>query len=286
MGEPGYRREMMLAEGLEWDIPERYYLIVARGFIECAPEKFFRVLQASPDSIIITDRDSAVIMDANGAFERITGYARAEVVGRTVFEIGLYVDPGWRARTMANVLGNVARVDRMQRRIAQMTLFELNDAVRVLSGVSNLNVAQANRIRSARTRIETVVATSGTSASAFNTRMSNLGSAFNDLDLADTEISANINFQIGNGTRMDCEGQVSDTYVDLFNGCAMANLTDDEKDALNDCFNAGGSCPAEADYQAIADAVCSGQSPPGAPEACDQANAVLSRCSECIDNPC
>jgi hypothetical protein len=88
------------------------------------------------------------------------------------------------------------------------------------------------------------------------------------------------------GTRMDCEAQVSGTYVDLFNGCAMANLTDDEKDALNDCFNAGGSCPSEADYQAIADAVCSGQSPPGAPEACDQANAVLSRCSECIDNPC
>jgi hypothetical protein len=28
--------------------------------------------------------------------------------------------------------------------------------------------------------------------------------AFNDLDLADGEISANILFQIGNGTRMDC----------------------------------------------------------------------------------
>ena len=108
------------------------------------------------------------------------------------------------ARNMGNVLGNVARVDRMQRRMAQMTLFELDDAIRVLSGVSNLNVAQANRIRTARTRIETVVATSGTSSSAFNTRMTNFGNAFNDLDLADTEISANILFQIGNGTRMDC----------------------------------------------------------------------------------
>lgn len=36
------------------------------------------------------------------------------------------------ARNMGNVLGNVARVDRMQRRLAQMTLFELDDAVRVL----------------------------------------------------------------------------------------------------------------------------------------------------------
>jgi hypothetical protein len=108
------------------------------------------------------------------------------------------------ARNVGNALGNAARVDRMQRRMAQMTLFELDDAVRVLSGVPNLNVAQANRVRTARNRIQTVVNTPGTNSSAFNTRMNNLGMAFNDLDLADGEISANILFQIGNGTRMDC----------------------------------------------------------------------------------
>jgi cytochrome c peroxidase len=109
------------------------------------------------------------------------------------------------ARNMGNALGNVARVDRMQRRMAQMTLFELDDAVRVLSqGVVNLNPAQADRVRSARTRIETVVATSGTTATAFNIRMTNLANAFNDLDLADGEISANITFNIGNATRIDC----------------------------------------------------------------------------------
>lgn len=108
------------------------------------------------------------------------------------------------ARNMANALGNVGRVDRMQRRMAQMTLFELDDAVRVLSGVANLNVAQANRVRTARTRIQTVVNTPGTTATAFNTRMTNLASAFNDLDIADGQISANILFQIGNATRMDC----------------------------------------------------------------------------------
>jgi hypothetical protein len=114
------------------------------------------------------------------------------------------------ARNMGNNLGNVARVDRMQRRMAQMTLFELDDAVRVLSGVPNLNVAQANRVRTARTRIETVVATTGTTAAAFNTRMVNLANAFNDLDLADTEISANISFNIGNATRMDCADPSTD----------------------------------------------------------------------------
>ena len=114
------------------------------------------------------------------------------------------------ARNMGNVLGNVARVDRMQRRLAQMTLFELDDAVRVLSGASSLNPAQADRVRTARARIETVVATPGTSTAAFNTRMTNLGNAFNDLDLADSEISANVNFNIGNGTRMDCADPSTD----------------------------------------------------------------------------
>jgi cytochrome c peroxidase len=113
------------------------------------------------------------------------------------------------ARNMGNSLGNVARVDRMQRRMAQMTLFELDDAVRVLSDVG-LNPAQADRVRTARTRIETVAATSGTSATAFNTRMSNLGSAFNDLDLADGEISGNVTFNIGNGTRIDCADPSTD----------------------------------------------------------------------------
>jgi cytochrome c peroxidase len=113
------------------------------------------------------------------------------------------------ARNMGNALGNVARVDRMQRRMAQMTLFELDDAVRVLSEV-NLNPAQADRVRTARGRIQTVVATTGTSPTAFNTRMVNLANAFNDLDLADGEISANVSFNIGNATRIDCADPSTD----------------------------------------------------------------------------
>jgi hypothetical protein len=151
--------------------------------------------QTSPGNLIAPVNANAADIANIGRFLRAIN---------AVFNIQMAANRISGARDMANVLGNVARVDRMQRRMAQMTLFELDDAVRVLSGVSNLNVAQANRIRTARTRIETVVATSGTSSSAFNTRMSNLGSAFNDLDLADTEISANITFQIGNGTRIDC----------------------------------------------------------------------------------
>jgi hypothetical protein len=114
------------------------------------------------------------------------------------------------ARNMGNNLGNVARVDRMQRRMAQMALFELDDAIRVMSEVSNLNTVATNRIRTARGRVETVVNTTGTSATAFGSRMQGLADAFNDLDLADTEIGANIVFNIGNGTRMDCADPSAD----------------------------------------------------------------------------
>jgi hypothetical protein len=161
--------------------------------------------------------EQAVAFYNSQAFQ--LGFTATEIanVGRflrainAVFNIQMASNRIIGARNMGNALGNVARVDRMQRRMAQMTLFELDDAVRVLSGVANLNPAQADRVRTARSRIETVVATSGTTATAFNIRMSNLGSAFNDLDLADTEISANITFNIGNGTRIDCADPSSNT---------------------------------------------------------------------------
>ena len=163
--------------------------------------------------------EQAVAFYNSQTFRFNTGITATDIanIGRflrainSVFNIQMASNRIIGARTMGNVLGNVARVDRMQRRMAQMTLFELDDAVRVLSGVANLNVAQANRVRTARTRILTVVNTPGTTATAFNTRMTNLGNAFNDLDLADTEISANILFQIGNGTRMDCADPSTNT---------------------------------------------------------------------------
>jgi hypothetical protein len=154
----------------------------------------------------------------NSNFIRFVDFNATEIanVGRflralnAIFNIQMASNRIIGARNMGNVLGNVARVDRMQRRLAQMTLFELDDAVRVLSQV-NLNPAQADRVRTARTRIETVVATSGTTATAFNIRMTNLANAFNDLDLADSEISANISFNIANGTRMDCADPSTNT---------------------------------------------------------------------------
>lgn len=51
--------------------------------------KFRRVFEASPDSMVIAEVESGRILDINEGFERLTGYSRAEAVGKTVGEINL-----------------------------------------------------------------------------------------------------------------------------------------------------------------------------------------------------
>ncbi len=90
--------ELIATVGVARDITHE---TLAAEALRASEEKFFKVFQASPDSIIITDRESAAVIDVNDSFERTTGYTRAEILGRTLHDVGLYVDPEWRARTMA-----------------------------------------------------------------------------------------------------------------------------------------------------------------------------------------
>jgi cytochrome c peroxidase len=109
------------------------------------------------------------------------------------------------ARNVGSALGDVIRVWNMHRRMAQMTLFELDDAIRVLAEV-NLNPVQANQVRAARTQIENVInltSHQGTGTVPFGNRMTAFTSALTSLNAADGGI-ANVTFTIGNGTRMDC----------------------------------------------------------------------------------
>jgi PAS domain S-box-containing protein len=56
-------------------------------------EKFSKAFLASPAPMCIVDIDgNARFLEVNEAFERITGYPRSEVIGRTSTELGLYVD--------------------------------------------------------------------------------------------------------------------------------------------------------------------------------------------------
>jgi PAS domain S-box-containing protein len=68
-----------------------------------------KAFQNSPDSITISYLDKGEFVEANDGFERITGYSREEVVGKTSLEIGIWKDPQ-RRREMAETLAREGRV--------------------------------------------------------------------------------------------------------------------------------------------------------------------------------
>jgi len=76
-------------------------------------EKFAKAFRASPDAISLSERASGLILDVNEGFERLSGFARAELVGRTAEEVGLWVAPGDRAR-MLDELAQTGRVRNLQ----------------------------------------------------------------------------------------------------------------------------------------------------------------------------
>jgi len=60
-------------------------------------QKFAKAFRASPYAITISDVEHGRYIDVNSGFERATGYAREEVVGRTSLELDLWVNPAARA---------------------------------------------------------------------------------------------------------------------------------------------------------------------------------------------
>jgi PAS domain S-box-containing protein len=63
-------------------------------------ERFRKIFRSSPIAFSITTADDGRIVDVNEAFERRYGYPREGIVGRTVFEIGIWADPTDRVRML------------------------------------------------------------------------------------------------------------------------------------------------------------------------------------------
>jgi len=69
-------------------------------------EKFSRSFRHSPLAITITSANDCRYVDVNEAFERHSGWKRDEVIGRTPFEIGLWVDPDQRIGFLKQLLAS------------------------------------------------------------------------------------------------------------------------------------------------------------------------------------
>lgn len=69
-------------------------------------EKFAAAFRLTPDLITISRAADGCYVEVNPAFERFSGYTRAQLVGRTSIEIGLWHDAGQRVALMQSIASN------------------------------------------------------------------------------------------------------------------------------------------------------------------------------------
>ena len=120
------------------DITERRR---AEELLRLSEEKFATAFRHSLDAITITEPNSGLIVEANEGFERVYGYTRAEVVGRTTKELGLWYDLADRERLLAAMRAEgQVRDFSAQGRTKSGMLFdaELTSVVINLNGVRHL----------------------------------------------------------------------------------------------------------------------------------------------------
>jgi PAS domain S-box-containing protein len=69
-------------------------------------EKFSTAFHICPDAMMITDLESGRFIEVNESHERLTGYGRGEVIGRTSLDIGSFKDTAERAAFVSRLKTN------------------------------------------------------------------------------------------------------------------------------------------------------------------------------------
>jgi PAS domain S-box-containing protein len=67
-------------------------------------ERFSKAFRASPIIITISQLSNARLLEVNETFEKISGYTREEVIGKTTFDLGIWVNPADRDYFLSNIL--------------------------------------------------------------------------------------------------------------------------------------------------------------------------------------
>ncbi|MDX2219427.1 MAG: PAS domain S-box protein [Burkholderiales bacterium] len=63
-------------------------------------ERFAKVFHSSPDAIVISRLQDGTYIDVNEAWQKLCGYSRADVLGRTALDLGIWVDPADRLKLL------------------------------------------------------------------------------------------------------------------------------------------------------------------------------------------
>ncbi len=113
----------------------------AEDALRTSEEKFARAFRSSPHAVMMTRLADGCIVDVNDAFERVLGFRRAEVIGRTTAGIGTWQDPGDRDR-FTELLEREGRVRNFETRLntksGQVRWFEISAEVIQLGGARHV----------------------------------------------------------------------------------------------------------------------------------------------------
>lgn len=82
------------------DITERRRADEAQRLSEA---KFAGAFQCNPEWVSIARLSDGLLIEVNQAFEKISGYARHEAIGKTTFELGMWLDPSQRIQLLAEL---------------------------------------------------------------------------------------------------------------------------------------------------------------------------------------
>jgi diguanylate cyclase (GGDEF)-like protein/PAS domain S-box-containing protein len=106
--------------------------------------KFATVFRTCPEAISISTLDDGVYLEVNEAYERIFGYARAQVIGRSALDLGVWVDALERTE-MVRRLRQHGRVEDFEMRIRrgghEVRIGRLSGEVIELDGTAYVVVA-------------------------------------------------------------------------------------------------------------------------------------------------
>ena len=110
----------------------------AESALRASEDKFARAFKGSPDSISISELKTGRQLEVNDGFCRLTGYSSEEAIGRTVDELGIWIDANERddlIRTMDEKGGVYGREMRIRTRHGKEILVSISAQPLTLDGL-------------------------------------------------------------------------------------------------------------------------------------------------------
>jgi PAS domain S-box-containing protein len=141
--------EPLRMRGLAVDITDRKQMEEA---VRKSEEKFSKAFRESPLAFSLTSTKDHRYIEINETFERITGWSRGEIVGRTALDVGIWMDPAQRIEFINRLLaeGSVrdlevsyrARDGQVRSGLTSAELIEINGEPCALSAVADITEAK------------------------------------------------------------------------------------------------------------------------------------------------